>query len=84
MTFKRGDIVTFTENDKVLVLDALLYEGTEYLFVNEILPDESDITNKYKVMKANYDDGTLEKVIDPEILQNVLPIFSEKLEKYND
>ena len=84
MTFKRGDVVTFTEDDKVLVLEALLYEGTEYLFVNEILPDESDITNKYKVMKANYDDGTLEKVIDPEILQNILPIFSEKLEKYND
>lgn len=80
MTFKRGDVVTFTEDDKVLVLEAILYEGVEYLYVNELLPDESDLTDKYKVMKANYDDGTLEKVIDPEILQNILPIFNEKLQ----
>ena len=41
MTFKRGDVVTFTEEDKILVLEGLLYNDVEYLFVNEILPDES-------------------------------------------
>lgn len=82
MSFKRGDVITFTDEDKVLVLEALLFEGGEYLYVNEILPDESDMTDKYKVLVANYADGTLEKVIDVDILSKILPIFQEKLEQY--
>ena len=45
MTFKRYDVITFEENDKVVVLAALVHEGNEYVFVNEILPDESDVTD---------------------------------------
>ena len=82
MSFKRGDVVTFTDEDKGLVLEALLFEGAEYLYVNEILPDESDMTDKYKVLVANYEDGTLEKVIDVDILSKILPIFQEKLQQY--
>ena len=82
MSFRRGDVITFTEDDKVLVLEAILYEGVEYLYVNEILPDESDMTDKYKVLGADYSDGTLYKVIDVDILTKVLPIFQEKLEQY--
>ena len=42
MTFKRYDVITFEENDKVVVLEALVHEGNEYVYVNEILPDESE------------------------------------------
>lgn len=82
MTFKRYDVITFEENDKVVVLEALLYEGNEYVYVNEILPDESDVTDVYKVMVVHYEDGTLEKVVDPELLKVLLPKFQELLEKY--
>ena len=82
MTFKRYDVITFEENDKVVVLEALLHEGNEYVYVNEILPDESDVTDVYKVMKVHYEDGTLEKIVDPAVLQEVLPQFHELLAKY--
>ena len=82
MTFKRYDVITFEENDKVVVLEALLHEGNEYVYVNEILPDESDVTDVYKIMVVHYEDGTLEKVIDSALLQVLLPKFHELLEKY--
>ncbi len=82
MTFKRYDVITFEENDKVVVLEALKYEGNEYVYVNEILPDESDVTDVYKVMVVHYEDGTLEKVVDPNLLQVLLPQFQQLLEKY--
>lgn len=82
MTFKRFDVITFEEDDKVVVLEALLHDGKEYVYVNEILPDESDITNVYKIMVVHYEDGTLEKVIEPELLQELLPRFQELLKKY--
>lgn len=82
MTFKRYDVITFEENDKVVVLAALIHEGNEYVFVNEILPDESDVTNVYKIMVVHYEDGTLEKVTDPELLKVLGPKFQELLEQY--
>lgn len=82
MTFKRYDVITFEENDKVVVLEALIHEGNEYVFVNEILPDESDVTDIYKIMVVHYEDGTLEKVTDPALLQVLGPKFQELLEKY--
>ena len=81
MTFKRYDVITFEGNEKVVVLAALLHEGNEYVYVNEILPDESDVTDIYKVMVVHYEDGTLEKVVDPNLLQVLLPKFLEILEK---
>ena len=84
MTFKRFDFITFEENDKVVVLAALVHDGNEYVYVNEILPDESDVTDVYKVMVVHYEDGTLEKVVDPELLQVLLPQFQVLLEKYSE
>ncbi len=82
MTFKRYDVITFEGNDKVVVLEALIHEGNEYVYVNDLLPDESDVTDVYKIMVVHYDDGTLEKVVDPALLQQLLPKFLELLEKY--
>ncbi len=82
MTFKRYDVITFEENDKVVVLEALVHEGNEYVYVNEILPDESDVTDVYKVMVVHYEDGTLEKVTDRQLLSVLLPQFHKLLQKY--
>lgn len=83
MTFKRYDVITFEENDKVIVIDALIHNGNEYVFVNEILPDESDVTNVYKIMVVHYEDGTLERVNDPQLLQELSPKFQESIAKYS-
>ena len=57
-------------------------EGNEYVFVNEILPDESDVTDKYKIMVVHYEDGTLEKVSDPNLLQVLAPKFQTLMEDF--
>ena len=82
MTFKRYDVITFEENDKVVVLAALVHEGNEYVFVNELLPDESDVTDIYKIMVVHYEDGTLERVNDSELLNVLSPKFQELLKDF--
>lgn len=82
MNFGRYDLITFDDDDKVVVLEVVLYNGKEYLYVNQVLPDESDTTDVYKVLSPNYNDGTFEKIIDLELLNVLLPMFQEKLEKY--
>lgn len=82
MNFGRYDVITFDDDDKVVVLEVVLYNGKEYLYVNQVLPDESDTTDVYKVLSPNYNDGTFEKIIDLELLNVLLPMFQEKLEKY--
>lgn len=80
---KRYDVVTFDKDDKIVVLEACDYNGNHYVYVNEILPDESDVTDVYKVMVAHPEDGTLEKVIDQNLLMQLLPIFHDKLKQYD-
>ena len=77
MSFRDGDLVTFDEDDKVLVLKSLVYEGNEYDYVVEVLADETDVTKNYKIMVAHYEDGTLEKVVDMELLAILFPMFAE-------
>lgn len=82
MNFGRYDVITFEDDEKVVVLEVVLYNNKEYLYVNGILPDESGVNDIYKVLSPNYNDGTFEKVVDLELLNVLLPMFQEKLEKY--
>ena len=59
MSFKQNDIIKFTDNTKVLVIDAIKYNDEEYLFVNEIKNDETALKNKYKVLFVDYQNVTL-------------------------
>ena len=76
--------MAFFDDLKEVIHEAkdLFPDGNEYVYVNEILPDESDVTDVYKVMIVHYEDGTLEKVTDPQILQVLLPKFHKLLEQY--
>lgn len=80
LVFRRYDVITFDEEEKVVVLDSILFKGAEYVFVNEILPDESDVKDVYKIMRV-FEDGTLETVKNPDLLKMIGPLFNEKLEK---
>lgn len=79
---KRYDVVTFDEDDKVVVLARFDYNGRKFVYVNEILSDESDITDVYKIMEIHLEDNTLEKVTDLELLKNIRPIAQRLLEGY--
>ena len=78
----RFKVVTFANNEKVVVLENCIYNNRKFVYVNEILPDESDVTDIYYVMEIHGEDGTLEKIVDAELLKKLLPIFQEKLERY--
>ena len=53
MSFKRYDVITFEENDKVVVLESLLHDDREYLYVDEINADETELLEKYKVLEVD-------------------------------
>ena len=75
--FRKYDIIEFDENDKVVVLASYMYDGVEYLYVNKILPDESDMTDKYDILMVDCSDATLVTVRDAELLQILRPHFEE-------
>lgn len=81
MSFKQNDIIKFTDNTKVLVIDAIKYNDEEYLFVNEIKDDETTLKNKYKVLFVDYQNVTLNKVIDLDLLSALLPQFEYRLKE---
>lgn len=81
----RGDVVTFSETDKVIIVDIVEYENDTYVFVNDVLPDESGFTDKYHVMKYNSERNSLIEIVDQNFLNNnILPLFSENIQKIFD
>ena len=80
---KRHDVVTFDEDDKVVVLARFDYDGRKFVYVNEILSDESSTTDIYKIMEIHLEDDTLEKVTDPGLLNNIYPIAQKMLAGHN-
>lgn len=81
MTFRQNDLIEFEDNEKVMVLDAVEHRDNEYVFVNVVVGENLEPTKTYKVMRVDYTDGTLEKVIDPNILQELLPRFEKRLKE---
>ena len=81
MTFRQNDLIEFEDNEKVMVLDALEHRDNEYVFVNVVTGDDLEPTDTYKVMVVDYTDGTLQKVIDPNLLQEILPRFEKRLKR---
>ena len=80
MTFKQNDLIEFDDGEKVMVLDAILHRDNEYVFVNVVTGDKLDPTDCYKVMFVDYSNGTLKKVVDEKILEELVPRFKKDLE----
>ena len=80
MTFKQNDLIEFDDGEKVMVLDAILHRDNEYVFVNVVTGDKLDPTDYYKVMFVDYSNGTLKKVVDEKILEELVPRFKKDLE----
>lgn len=83
MNYEKYDVITFEDNEKVVVVDTLEYEGNNYLYVDKI--DEQETTNlkKFHILRVCEDDY-LQKETDNDILMKILPQFNEKLKKENN
>ncbi len=77
--FKRYDVVTFEDGSKVVVLETLMHDGIEYLYVGEVTDDEEDLTDVYYVMNVDCTDATLQKETNQEVLAELLPKFQQML-----
>lgn len=77
--FKRYDVVSFEDGEKVVVLESLLHDGIEYVYVSEVNSDATEITNNFYVMSVNCNDATLKKETNKEILAEILPTFQKML-----
>ena len=79
-----GDVLTIN-NNKYLVLESARYEEVDYIFTNKLDKDENT-SEEYFVMKKN--NGGVLFVTDKKILDIILPVFSNKIqkdiEKYNE
>lgn len=72
-----GDVLTIN-NNKYLVLESARYEEVDYIFTNKLDQDENT-TEEYFVMKKN--NGGVLFVTDKKILDIILPVFSNKIQK---
>jgi len=78
---KKRDVVTFEENDKVLIIDKTVFNNHTYVFVNEVPGDESTLTDRYKIMIIHPEDGTFETIHEKKTIQKIAPLFKERLKR---
>ena len=77
MGYKKFDIITLEDNQKLIILETLEYEGNTYLYVDEVSDDEKDTLENYHILRA-YDD-MVERETDQDTLINILPLFSRNI-----
>ena len=77
MKYENGDIFTLGENN-YMVTETSLFMGIDYLLLNK-LDETEEPTNEIFIYKV-VEDG-LVKITDPSILEVILPIFTNKLQK---
>lgn len=72
MTFKREEEIRIQDKD-VYVVDVILYENEEYLYVQEIEDDE--LVDKYKVYKYDKERQAMVHIKDAKKLEELLKLF---------
>ena len=78
MNYEKYDVITFEENDKVIVLETLEYEGAIYLYVDKVNEEETTTLKKFHILRVDEDDY-LQKETDTNVLTKLLPKFQEKI-----
>jgi len=76
----QGDLITLDGED-YLILDTLTYNGIDYAFANKMTNDEQP-TKEFYTYEIDGDEVSI--VEEKEILDIVLPMFSEKIQKIID
>lgn len=78
MKIEIADLITRSDG-KYITLDVINYEGKEYAFVNKLTEEDEDPTEELYVFTPTSEGTT--KITDEELLNKLLPIFQENLEK---
>lgn len=78
MIYEKYDIITFDDDDKVVVLETLLYNGIGYLYVDKVDKEEKNTLNKFHILRIN-EDGYLQKETNTDVLMEILPLFNTKI-----
>lgn len=77
MKIETADLIT-KEEGKYITLDVINYEGKDYAIVNKLTEEEEPTEELYVFTPTK---ESIEKIVDEELLNKLLPIFQENLEK---
>ena len=77
MQLEINKIVTLGNNEEYLIVDKVIKDDKEYLYIAEVNDEETDIKDNYKIVCASYRDGEiyLDEVLGEEKLKSILPLF---------
>jgi len=80
MNYKVYDVIEFDDDEKVVVLETLEYEGNIYLYVDKVNQEETTTLKEFHILRVEENDY-LEKEVRIDILEKILPIFKDKVNK---
>ena len=83
MKYKKFDIITLKNNKKLVVLETLMYEGINYLYVDEVNNDETENLEKYHILRVE-EGNIVQKETNPDILITLLPLFSKNIKSSDE
>ena len=74
-TLKKYDIITFTDDEKIMVISTCKHKNRKFADVREMLADESDFTGICKVMEIHSEDAELEEINDQKLIREIFPLL---------
>lgn len=78
MEYKKFDIITLKNNDKLIVLETLEYDGVTYLYVDKVNNNETETLGDYQILRV-CENNIVQKETDTDILISILPLFSKSI-----
>jgi len=78
MEYKKFDIITLKNNNKLVVLETLEHEGITYLYVDKVNEEETDNLGEYQIYKV-CGNNIVQKETNTDILISILPLFSKNI-----
>lgn len=78
MSYEKYDILTLDDNEKVVILEIVNYEGNTYLYVDKVDQEETTTLKKFHILRVMEDD-LIVKETDTDVLQKILPQLQEKI-----
>ena len=78
MNYETYDVIEFEDDEKVVVLEKIEYEGNIYLYVDKVNAEETTNLKEFHILRVEENDY-LEKETDINLLEKILPLFTDKI-----